>query len=114
MLPVSLWLVFLVTAGPRQVVNERAAARRIAEHLERGVEVEDVAGREPTARAVDREDRVAVDVAAAYLLAHQLGCKGVTVFRYGSKAEPMLELGLGETPEEREHFAKCDPEACRL
>ena len=54
------------------------------------------------------------DVAAAYLLAHQLGCKGVTVFRYGSKSAPMLELGLGETPEEREHFTKCDPEDCRL
>jgi ribonucleoside-diphosphate reductase alpha chain len=54
------------------------------------------------------------DVAAAYMLAYRLGCKGVTIFRYGSKPEPMLELGLGETPEEREHFTKCDPEACRL
>ena len=54
------------------------------------------------------------DVAQAYVLAHQLGCKGVTVFRYGSKSETVLELGAGEVPEEHEHFSKCDPGACRL
>ncbi len=54
------------------------------------------------------------DVAEAYRLAYRLGCKGVTIFRYGSKRDAMLELGLGETPEQREYFTKCDPEACRL
>jgi ribonucleoside-diphosphate reductase alpha chain len=53
-------------------------------------------------------------IANIYRLAHQYGCKGVTVFRYGSKAEQVLELGVGETPFEREHFTKCDPAACRL
>lgn len=59
-------------------------------------------------------DASPADVARAYRLAHQLGCKGVTVFRYGSKAAPMLLLGLGESAEEREYFARCDPGACRL
>lgn len=54
------------------------------------------------------------DVSAVYRLAYELGCKGVTVFRYESKSQGVLQLGLGESPEEREHFAKCDPGACRL
>ncbi len=54
------------------------------------------------------------DIAQAYLLAHRLGCKGVTVFRYGSKEQQVLELGMGEEPYEHEHYARCDPGACRL
>jgi ribonucleoside-diphosphate reductase alpha chain len=59
-------------------------------------------------------DATPSDVAKVYRLAYQLGCKGVTVFRYGSRHEPLLELGLGESVQEREHFAKCDPAACRV
>jgi ribonucleoside-diphosphate reductase alpha chain len=39
------------------------------------------------------------DVREVYLLAHQLGCKGITVFRYGSKGDQtlMLEMDAEET-----------------
>jgi ribonucleoside-diphosphate reductase alpha chain len=59
-------------------------------------------------------DATPEDVAHVYRLAHGLGTKGVTVFRYGSKAEQVLEIGLTEPFYEREHFAKCDPGACKL
>jgi ribonucleoside-diphosphate reductase alpha chain len=54
------------------------------------------------------------DVASVYRQAWEWGLKGITVFRYGSKGQQVLQLGVGETPEEHEHFARCDPEACKL
>ena len=54
------------------------------------------------------------DIAAIYRRAWEMGLKGITVFRYGSKGQQVLELGGEETPEEHEHFVKCDPQSCRL
>jgi len=49
-----------------------------------------------------------------YREAHTLGLKGITVYRYGSKSDQVLQLGHGEAPYEREHAPTCDPEECRL
>jgi ribonucleoside-diphosphate reductase alpha chain len=54
------------------------------------------------------------DIATIYRRAWEWGLKGITVFRYGSKGQQVLELGEGESGEEREHFAQCDPYACKL
>ncbi|MCS7167411.1 MAG: adenosylcobalamin-dependent ribonucleoside-diphosphate reductase [Gemmatales bacterium] len=54
------------------------------------------------------------DIAEIYRTAYESGLKGITVFRYGSKGEQVLVLGATEQPHEREHFSRCDPEACRL
>lgn len=60
------------------------------------------------------EDATPDDVADAYRQARRLGLKGVTIFRYGSKASQVLTLGVDESAAARELYAKCDPGACRL
>jgi ribonucleoside-diphosphate reductase alpha chain len=56
----------------------------------------------------------AEEVAPIYRRAWELGLKGITVYRYGSQRQQVLQLGAGEAPEEREHFSRCDPHACKL
>ncbi len=41
------------------------------------------------------------DIEKVYRLAYKLKCKGVTVYRYGSKGEQVLNLGLGEEEAKR-------------
>jgi ribonucleoside-diphosphate reductase alpha chain len=41
------------------------------------------------------------DVKKVFILAHQLKCKGITVYRYGSKEKQVLYLGI--IPENQDH-----------
>jgi ribonucleoside-diphosphate reductase alpha chain len=56
----------------------------------------------------------AEEIREIYVHAWQYNLKGVTVYRYGSKDQQTLELGVEQHPEEFEHFARCDPHACKL
>lgn len=60
------------------------------------------------------EDATKDTVASTYRSAWQKKLKGITVFRYGSRASQVLELGTGEESYGWEHFAACDPHECRL
>ncbi|HEX9872320.1 MAG TPA: adenosylcobalamin-dependent ribonucleoside-diphosphate reductase, partial [Candidatus Tectomicrobia bacterium] len=54
------------------------------------------------------------DVAHAYWRAWELGLKGITIYRYGSKTAQVIELGAHEAAHYYDHAATCDPEECRV
>lgn len=60
------------------------------------------------------EDATRDDIARIYRRAWELGLKGVTVYRFGSKSTQVIELGAAEKSERYLHGSKCDPEECRL
>jgi ribonucleoside-diphosphate reductase alpha chain len=53
-------------------------------------------------------------VSDIYHEAYHLGLKGITLYRYGSIAQQVLQLGAGEEPYEKEYAPKCDPHQCKL
>jgi ribonucleoside-diphosphate reductase alpha chain len=42
------------------------------------------------------------DVRRIYLQAYQLKCKGITIYRYGTKKEQVLSFGSGQVSDEKE------------
>jgi ribonucleoside-diphosphate reductase alpha chain len=47
------------------------------------------------------------EVETAFMLAYELKCKGITIYRYGSKAQQVLYLSLGDS---KDKFVSADPE----
>jgi ribonucleoside-diphosphate reductase alpha chain len=54
------------------------------------------------------------DVATIYRRAWELGLKGITIYRYGSKSAQVLELGVAERSYHYEQAAPCDPTECQI
>jgi ribonucleoside-diphosphate reductase alpha chain len=53
-------------------------------------------------------------IAEIYREAYRLGLKGITIYRYGSVKEQVLQLGADEPFYEKEHGVTCDPSQCKL
>jgi len=60
------------------------------------------------------KDATREDVRQAYWRAWELGLKGVTIFRYGSKNSQVMEVGEEVDPRLFEQSAHCDPGECRI
>lgn len=54
------------------------------------------------------------DVRTAYSLAHELGLKGITIFRSGSRGAQVYELGPADDSLVVENAPRCDSGECRL
>ncbi len=60
------------------------------------------------------EKSTSEEIYSIYKKAWKMKLKGITIYRYGSKDTQVLTLGSSEKLEEKEYFARCDANDCKL
>ena len=111
-MPSKPYILRSIEKAPRDEI-EKLQLARLKETVKRAYENVPFYRRKLKEAGVRPEDiRSLEDVRKVFEMAHRLHCKGITVYRYGSRSEQVLYTGEGLTTAEDEYSGGCPTGEC--